>query len=166
MHQRSRGKRIPSNILKMEKQTFHSKILLFGEYSIIQESMGLSLPYELFYGQLSFDKKEIDGLNNGVLAIYEPGLDDMAKRNAEQKRLTFSADPITSIKGVDVVVSRYILYSLFPCSHMTTYNKTHCFSHSLLPWVHPVVVMEERILVMWMMLQKWLQKMLLPKLYW
>ena len=94
------------------------------------------------------DKKKIDGLNNGVLPIYEPGLDEMTKRNAEQKRLTFSADPITSIKGVDVVVSRYILYSLFPCSHMTTYNKTHCFSH------------------MWMMLQKWLQKMLLPKLYW
>ena len=111
------------------------------------------------------DKKKIDGLNNGVLPIYEPGLDDMAKRNAEQKRLTFSADPITSIKGVDVVVRRYILFSLFLCSHMT-YNKTDCFSHSLLQWERPVVVMEERILVMWMMLQKWLQKMLLPKLYW
>ena len=45
----------------MEKQAFHSKILLFGEYSIIQESMGLSLPYDLFYGQLSFDRTNEDG---------------------------------------------------------------------------------------------------------
>lgn len=59
------------------------------------------------------DKKKIDGLNNGVLPIYEPGLDDMAKRNAEQKRLTFSADPITSIKGVDVVVSRLYFFRCF-----------------------------------------------------
>jgi len=41
----------------MEKgRTFSSKILLFGEYSIIQHSMGLAVPYELFYGQLMFRK--------------------------------------------------------------------------------------------------------------
>lgn len=33
---------------------FHSKILLFGEYSIIQDSMGLTLPYEIFKGSLTF----------------------------------------------------------------------------------------------------------------
>lgn len=49
------------------------------------------------------DEKKIDGLNNGVLPIYEPGLDEMAKRNATQKRLTFSADPASAVKGVDVV---------------------------------------------------------------
>ncbi len=35
---------------------FHSKILLFGEYSIIQESMGLTLPYDIFKGKLTFDQ--------------------------------------------------------------------------------------------------------------
>ena len=49
------------------------------------------------------DEKKIEGLNNGILPIYEPGLDEMAKRTFEQKRLTFSANPISSIKGVDVV---------------------------------------------------------------
>jgi mevalonate kinase len=33
---------------------FHSKILLFGEYSIIQDSMGLSIPYDSFRGTLSY----------------------------------------------------------------------------------------------------------------
>mmetsp|Transcript_19511 Transcript_19511/g.35879 ORF Transcript_19511/g.35879 Transcript_19511/m.35879 type:complete len:304 (+) Transcript_19511:96-1007(+) len=49
------------------------------------------------------DEKKIDGLKNGALPIYEPGLDEMAKRNASQKRLSFSADTSTSIKGVDIV---------------------------------------------------------------
>lgn len=40
----------------MSKQdvSFHSKILLFGEYSIIQDSMGLTVPYEIFKGTLTF----------------------------------------------------------------------------------------------------------------
>lgn len=37
---------------------FHSKILLFGEYSIIQDSMGLSLPYKIFNGNLTFSDEE------------------------------------------------------------------------------------------------------------
>lgn len=38
--------------------TFHSKILLFGEYSIIQDSMGLTVPYDIFKGSLTFEPKE------------------------------------------------------------------------------------------------------------
>lgn len=44
--------------MHQNEQTFHSKILLFGEYSIIQESMGLSLPYKAFEGQLRFEPSE------------------------------------------------------------------------------------------------------------
>ena len=40
----------------MEKESFVSKILLFGEYSIIKDSMALCLPYPLFEGSLSFRK--------------------------------------------------------------------------------------------------------------
>ena len=39
------------------KDSFHSKILLFGEYSIIQDSMGLSIPFDTFRGALSFIDK-------------------------------------------------------------------------------------------------------------
>ncbi|HNE51044.1 MAG TPA: hypothetical protein PLZ64_07875 [Chitinophagales bacterium] len=42
------------------EQSFNSKILLFGEYSIIQDSMGLTLPYEEFKGKLTFDAKEMN----------------------------------------------------------------------------------------------------------
>ncbi len=40
--------------------SFHSKILLFGEYSIIQDSMGLTVPYEIFKGALTFDDNSTD----------------------------------------------------------------------------------------------------------
>ncbi|KAL7540863.1 hypothetical protein ACHAXR_010445 [Thalassiosira sp. AJA248-18] len=49
------------------------------------------------------DKKKIEGLNNGVLPIYEPGLDDIAKRNFAEKRLSFSDDPKACVKEADVV---------------------------------------------------------------
>jgi UDPglucose 6-dehydrogenase len=48
-------------------------------------------------------KDKIDNLNQGILPIYEPGLDEMVKRNAEKKRLTFSANPSDAVKGVDVI---------------------------------------------------------------
>ena len=40
----------------MSKEFFVSKILLFGEYSIIKDSMALCVPYSLFEGVLSFRK--------------------------------------------------------------------------------------------------------------
>lgn len=36
---------------------FYSKILLFGEYGIIQDSMGLSIPYKAYRGELCFDSE-------------------------------------------------------------------------------------------------------------
>lgn len=38
----------------MKSPFFNSKILLFGEYGIIHEAMGLALPYDLFQGRLVF----------------------------------------------------------------------------------------------------------------
>ncbi len=40
--------------------SFNSKILLFGEYSIIQNSMGLTLPYTEYNGKLTFDANEMN----------------------------------------------------------------------------------------------------------
>ncbi len=36
------------------EKKFYSKVLLFGEYSVIQNSMALSMPYSLFEGRLTF----------------------------------------------------------------------------------------------------------------
>ncbi len=38
----------------MQDRSFFSKILLFGEYSIIKGSQALAMPYTLFEGKLSF----------------------------------------------------------------------------------------------------------------
>ena len=46
--------------MSKNEQTFNSKILLFGEYSIIQDSMGLTLPYNEFSGKLTFDANEMN----------------------------------------------------------------------------------------------------------
>ena len=45
---------------------FHAKILLFGEYGIIQDSMGLSIPYKAYRGELTF-KESVDGKDVGPM---------------------------------------------------------------------------------------------------
>ena len=42
----------------MKGPLFYSKILLFGEYGIIEDSKGLSIPYNFFKGALKFSKVE------------------------------------------------------------------------------------------------------------
>jgi len=42
----------------MKGPLFYSKILLFGEYGIIKDSKGLSIPYNFFKGALKWDKSD------------------------------------------------------------------------------------------------------------
>ena len=39
----------------LKEALYNGKILLFGEYGIIQDSMGLSIPYDYYKGSLKFD---------------------------------------------------------------------------------------------------------------
>lgn len=51
------------------------------------------------------DKNKIDNLINGVLPIYEPGLEELVKRNFTAKRLSFTTDLTSCINDVDIVFS-------------------------------------------------------------
>jgi UDPglucose 6-dehydrogenase len=52
---------------------------------------------------VDIDQKKIDNLNQGILPIYEPGLDEMVTRNVQKKRLHFSTSLQDSIQGAEVV---------------------------------------------------------------
>jgi len=52
---------------------------------------------------VDIDKNKIDKLNNGHIPIYEPGLEDIYKRNVEKGRLSFSTDLKSSLVDADAV---------------------------------------------------------------
>lgn len=45
------------------------------------------------------DEKKIEGLQNGIIPIYEPGLKEMVLRNMEEGRLTFTTDIAEAVKA-------------------------------------------------------------------
>src|SRR6056300_667541 len=48
---------------------------------------------------VDIDENKIDGLKNGILPIYEPGLEEIVKRNYKKGRLNFSTDLGDAIRG-------------------------------------------------------------------
>ena len=49
------------------------------------------------------DKKKIDLLNNGIVPIYEPGLEEILKRNYRAKRLIFTTDLKKAVSNSDII---------------------------------------------------------------
>ena len=71
---------------------FYSKVLLFGEYSVIQHSMGLCIPYPLFEGKLTFRRDNT--------AVIDPELKAFSlfiKQLIDNNQLTYQFD-ITSFE--------------------------------------------------------------------
>ena len=65
----------------MKGPLFYSKILLFGEYGIIKDSKGLSIPYNFYNGALKVDEilsQEAQDSNKSLkrFVLYLKGLDD------------------------------------------------------------------------------------------
>ncbi len=49
------------------------------------------------------DEQKIADLDNNIMPIFEPGLDDLVKRNVEAERLSFSTDLADSVKDCDAI---------------------------------------------------------------
>ena len=49
------------------------------------------------------DKKKIDLLNNGKVPIYEPGLEEILKKNHRQKKLIFTTDLKKAVDNSDII---------------------------------------------------------------
>ena len=52
---------------------------------------------------VDIDQKKIDNLKEGILPIYEPGLEELVKRNYQKGRLNFSTDLGDAIRGSEAV---------------------------------------------------------------
>lgn len=52
---------------------------------------------------LDIDSNKIDMLNNGKIPIYEPGLNELVKRNIKEKRLVFTTDVKYAIESSDII---------------------------------------------------------------
>ena len=49
------------------------------------------------------DGGKIDGLNAGVMPIWEPGLEALVKANAERGRLTFTTDVASAVEDAEAI---------------------------------------------------------------
>jgi UDPglucose 6-dehydrogenase len=52
---------------------------------------------------VDIDRKKIDNLNNGIIPIFEPGLEEMLYRNMKKGRLSFTTDIVEAIKDCEVL---------------------------------------------------------------
>ena len=52
---------------------------------------------------VDIDRNKVDGLRQGIIPIYEPGLEPMVKANAADGRLQFTTDAAAAIDGAQVI---------------------------------------------------------------
>jgi len=52
---------------------------------------------------LDIDEAKVDALQNGVMPIYEPGLEELFRRNVKSGRLQMTTDPALAIQESDII---------------------------------------------------------------
>ncbi|MEW6593160.1 MAG: nucleotide sugar dehydrogenase [Candidatus Hadarchaeota archaeon] len=79
------------------------KITVFGLWHLgCVNAAGLAeLGYEVV--GTDFDRKVVEGLSKGLPPIYEPGLEELIKKNTRRKKLSFVFDKKTALEGADFI---------------------------------------------------------------
>ena len=89
---------------------------------------------------VDIDAEKIEGLNAGVIPIYEPGLEELVRRNVEAGRLHFTTDLTECLPHVEVVFSAVGTPpdedgSAWPAPSVATSGNTPCWSpRAPSPW--------------------------------
>ncbi len=52
---------------------------------------------------IDIDQQKVEKLSNGIITIYEPGLEALFERNLKQKRLSFTTNLAEGIKGAKII---------------------------------------------------------------
>src|SRR5215217_5482868 len=52
---------------------------------------------------VDIDERKVEKLNNGIIPIYEPGLDVLFNRNTAEGRLKFTTNLAEGIEGAEVI---------------------------------------------------------------
>ena len=52
---------------------------------------------------VDIDQNKINELNSGKIPIYEPGLQELVKKNFKQNKLSFSTDISSAIRKSDII---------------------------------------------------------------
>ena len=52
---------------------------------------------------VDIDARKVDGLNNGVIPIYEPGLEELVHANHQSGRLQFTTDAAAAIRRAEII---------------------------------------------------------------
>ena len=76
----------------MKGPLFYSKILLFGEYGIIKDSKGLSIPYNFYNGALKLDENPSEAARKSNLNLrrFADFLQTLQEKNPELVQFDFS----------------------------------------------------------------------------
>jgi len=86
----------------MRGPLFYSKILLFGEYGIIKDSKGLSIPYNFYKGALKINDHHNESTlrSNEKLKLFLAYLEDIQKENPELVTFNLKALKLDIDKGM------------------------------------------------------------------
>src|SRR4249919_1021533 len=52
---------------------------------------------------VDIDQAKVDGLNRGVIPIYEPGLEEIVLANHKAKRVEFTSDPVAAVDHGEII---------------------------------------------------------------